>query len=430
MKVEQPTSPGLSTTVLGLVDGSRGTNQNAAIDGLRGLSVALVFFVHLPLWLAPWLAPGVVEHTAVHIMGVGQTGVDIFFALSGYLIYGGLLARRQSYGSFLSRRLQRLYPLYIVTLIVVMFIRTAGTGSLDWMMAGGNPLALLLLNLCMVPNWAGQPPIYGVTWTLTWEWQFYLVMPLIVMALGMRDRSRSFRVAALIGIWGAQATAASFGDRGIIRYAAFGAGSLAAEWIGARNERRARGEEVRSMRLPGIVAAFITTAIVLYGSIAGAPTHRVEEGQIKLDLSWDNSVIHELIFRWAFLIIVPVVLVAAIDEQAGISRFLRNQWLRRLGVVSYSFYLCHYMVTRLSLQVLAKVLVPGEVSNAVAMVIGSVLAITLTMVVTMIAFVFVERPLSLGRDPFITVVPPKLVRRPGWNDFLPGWRRSPSVESA
>lgn len=275
----------------------------------------------------------------------------------------------------------------------------------------------------MVPDWAAQPPIYGVTWTLTWEWQFYLLMPLVVTVFRMRRRRRGYRAAVLTALWSVQAVAASLGDRGIIRYAAFGAGSLAAEWIGARNDRRAAGETVRSVRVAGIVATIVTLGIVVFGSLAGRPTRSVEDGQIKLDLSWTDRAGYEVMFRWAFLLVIPVVVVAAIDEREGISVFLRSRWLRRLGVVSYSFYLCHYMVTRISLEVLAEILVPGEVPNGVAIVVGSILAIALTLLVSLVAFVFIERPLSLGRDPFITVVPPRLVRRPTMGDFLPGWSR-------
>ena len=43
---------------------------------------------------------------------IGHTGVDIFFALSGFLMYGIVLSRRFAPGSYLSRRVQRLYPTF------------------------------------------------------------------------------------------------------------------------------------------------------------------------------------------------------------------------------------------------------------------------------------------------------------------------------
>ena len=89
-----------------------------ALDGLRGLGALLVTAAHLGQWLWPdvsgWLLfPG------------GAVGVDLFFALSGFLITTLLLAefdriRRVRFGTFLWRRVLRLSPTLVVVVATVL----------------------------------------------------------------------------------------------------------------------------------------------------------------------------------------------------------------------------------------------------------------------------------------------------------------------
>ena len=47
--------------------------------------------------------------------GMGHAGVDLFFVLSGYLIYGSVVTRYQPFLPFIGRRLQRIYPAFAAT---------------------------------------------------------------------------------------------------------------------------------------------------------------------------------------------------------------------------------------------------------------------------------------------------------------------------
>ena len=79
----------------------------AAIDGLRAVAVLFVIAYHLH----PAVLPG------------GFVGVDVFFVISGYVVCGSLLRMRSAsfvtlLGSFYTRRLLRIYPALVVTLVV------------------------------------------------------------------------------------------------------------------------------------------------------------------------------------------------------------------------------------------------------------------------------------------------------------------------
>jgi exopolysaccharide production protein ExoZ len=66
------------------------------MEGLRGFAVLLVFLVHYESLLEPWIARDASLLALAHsLLIVGNAGVDLFFLLSGYLIYGSLLTRQQ-----------------------------------------------------------------------------------------------------------------------------------------------------------------------------------------------------------------------------------------------------------------------------------------------------------------------------------------------
>ncbi len=78
------------------------------IDGLRCLAVMPVVFFHL----ASWICPG------------GFVGVDVFFVISGYLIYGGILEDLQkgtfTMASFYHRRIRRIFPAYFAVVFCTL----------------------------------------------------------------------------------------------------------------------------------------------------------------------------------------------------------------------------------------------------------------------------------------------------------------------
>src|SRR5579862_1200809 len=81
------------------------------LDGVRGLAIVLVMLTH-NLVLAGYTP---FDRFVRYLTGLGTTGVDVFFVLSGYLITGILLDTRGSsryFKSFYARRVLRILPLY------------------------------------------------------------------------------------------------------------------------------------------------------------------------------------------------------------------------------------------------------------------------------------------------------------------------------
>src|SRR5580704_13240421 len=93
-------------------DSSVAGPRYAALDGLRGLAILMVLFVH---FIGDATAHTAVERGLVKLANYGIWGVDLFFVLSGFLITGILYDAKSSphyFRDFYVRRTLRIFPLY------------------------------------------------------------------------------------------------------------------------------------------------------------------------------------------------------------------------------------------------------------------------------------------------------------------------------
>ena len=104
---------------------SRGDAGNLrSMEGLRGVAVFLVFLTHYTTQVMPWISVDSVPVSAfAQIREAGRSGVDLFFVLSGYMIYGSLISRASSsYWLFMRRRVQRIYPTFLTVLALYVVL--------------------------------------------------------------------------------------------------------------------------------------------------------------------------------------------------------------------------------------------------------------------------------------------------------------------
>ncbi len=153
-----------------------------SLDGLRALSVAVVLLYHGGF---SW-------------MSGGFFGVEVFFVVSGFLITSLLLDEhdrndRVAFGQFWRRRARRLFPaLYAVLLAVGVWTALAGSAEQQSQFRRDAWWSIFYVNnwgqiLGDVPYFAGEPPLLRHLWSLAVEEQWYLVWPLVFVAL-MRVR--------------------------------------------------------------------------------------------------------------------------------------------------------------------------------------------------------------------------------------------------
>ncbi|TAL61834.1 MAG: acyltransferase [Legionella sp.] len=151
----------------------------ADVDGLRAIAIILVLIYHGGLALFP----------------SGFVGVDVFFVISGFLIttiiHQSLNQNTFSFMEFYNRRLWRLQPVFIALLIVTLIVTLLFYLPDDLIDYGrsSRQTSLFLSNVYFKNTTTGyfspdthQLPLMH-TWSLSIEWQCYLILPLLMFAL-------------------------------------------------------------------------------------------------------------------------------------------------------------------------------------------------------------------------------------------------------
>jgi peptidoglycan/LPS O-acetylase OafA/YrhL len=294
-------------------------SRKPALDGLRALAVLAVMAFH--------------TSPAAH---GGFLGVDVFFVVSGYLITALLLREwvRTSaidLRSFYLRRALRLGPALLLMLVVaVPLVFTTLHASM-----GINPFIAIASVLLYVANWAnvavgaGTGPLTH-TWSLSIEEQFYLIWPIVLVALlGRRRKPPVTGLAIVIAVvviarwicWDAT-------QGGWIYYATTShcdgllLGSLLAVVL---DRRPADAAAPRGSMVAAWVGVAGLAAFMLMSRIDGGATY--EYG--------------------LFAVAICTVLVVqhlALSDSGLLVRILSFRPLVVIGMVSYGLYLYHFPV--------------------------------------------------------------------------------------
>lgn len=157
------------------------------MEGLRGFAVTLVFLVHYISLSGTETWIGDALHT------IGNSGVDLFFVLSGYLIYGSLVRRPQRFASFMARRVERIYPAFAVVFALYLALSIALPQHSRIPAEGWS--SYLLANFMLLPGIFPIEPMITVAWSLSYEMFFYLLAPIVFAATALRERAQMTRVA-------------------------------------------------------------------------------------------------------------------------------------------------------------------------------------------------------------------------------------------
>lgn len=149
-------------------------NYNLAINGLRGLCILMVFIYHV---VNSGIVPAVdlpFYDYFLHFLTTFRYGVEIFFMISGYVIYKSL-KRHTSFKKFILDRFIRIHPTWVPILICLfIFGPILGRGVFETF----DPLVwsgTFLSNLFFLPPIVPFPLAHPAAWSLSYEWFFYLV---------------------------------------------------------------------------------------------------------------------------------------------------------------------------------------------------------------------------------------------------------------
>ena len=331
------------------------------LDALRGIAALTVLVFHYTT-----RHDNLYGHPArVPDFKLGEYGVQLFFMISGFVIFMTLQRTRSSL-DFLVSRASRLYTVYWAAVLVTFAVTTTfGLPGLRgyWWEA--------LLNLTMVQRLFGVPHIDDVYWTLTVELAFYALMWLLFVTKQL-ERVELFgtlwlSLMALCGV----------------------------------------AERVWGVALPGPVANFL---LLEHGNLffAGILFYRLYRGttsRYTLPLLALCLAVQPLVATPVAGVIVAVFFVLFSLFLRGWLRFLVQPPLLFLGAISYSLYVLHQNIG----YVVMRELYALEVTLPSWVVLGTPLLLSLGL--ASIFTFFIDRPAL------------RFIRRQ-YREHLPGQRRS------
>lgn len=157
-----------------------GKPRQVWLDWLRGISILLVLSTHYQF---DWDQAGLFMPVAAFNMRVGWSGVDFFFAISGFLIGNLLLGEIMRFGTldstrFYLRRAARIWPLYYLTCLAYL-----GLAPFLLEQDRAESAMALLPSLAHLQNYFGLARGMAHFWSLAVEEHFYLLLPLLMTLL-------------------------------------------------------------------------------------------------------------------------------------------------------------------------------------------------------------------------------------------------------
>jgi peptidoglycan/LPS O-acetylase OafA/YrhL len=345
----------------------------AALDGLRAVSVLLVLALHASYG---------------NFRG-GFLGVDIFFALSGYLITANLITDVQGNGrvgirSFYIRRFRRLAPALLAALVLTRILWTLTSSQTSF---GSAAVPVLFY----YANWkeAIEGPIalgaLAHTWSLSIEEQFYFFWPVVISLLRSPRNARSFK--------GVTITAVLVGALVVSRFMLHETGSVLARY----ESTLARVDEL-------LVGAFCALLQQACGGQIKAFHTRIATYLawlaliVLLGLTAISRASAPWLYRGGFTLMAALAMVIILhlihNPSSLLTRALSARPLVEIGRRSYGIYVYHLPLF-LALEPLR---VAHSYSNFALVALGR---IAVTFVIAWISFRWLELPLRGGRSPIV-----------------------------
>ncbi|MGW6060725.1 acyltransferase family protein [Streptomyces sp. NPDC055189] len=362
-----------------------------SVDHLRAYAAVLVLLCHGTQMISPFLretpnsAPRgwlYTENPLGTLVLEGHTGVALFMVLSGFIFTIGTLGKDVHYGRFLGNRVLRIFPLYIALIVL-------GVGAYKQ----GADLLAVVQSLAGLGNLPGSLDLGAVSkmwWAIAVELQFYLLFPLFSRMLSKHGPTALFKLLAAIAVIRTLVWASATGSinvNSMLYYSLAGRidqfllGMVAA-WFFVHHRERFRG-----LAKVALATTLITGAVWAFNQ-----THSFQEGHATR-LLWVDV-------EGALWSLVVLTYVATISSTGLVSR-----GIAKVGEMSFSVYLLHYMIItalisrRWWIELTGRPVVDAFITAAAAV-------LPLTLAAAVVTFHGIERPFLRWRRAYLIPDPP------------------------
>jgi peptidoglycan/LPS O-acetylase OafA/YrhL len=347
------------------------------IDGFRFFAIGTVLLYHLNTHLkrvySPQVEAGYLEGWLDNLVSRGSVGVDVFFAISGFILALPFARQRLFHAvsvdlkSYYLRRLTRLEPPYVISLIIFLLVHVMILHE-QWPDIFPNFFASLFYVHNLVYNeWSKINP---VAWSLEVEVQFYLLAPLLATLFGIRNPvwRRSLLVVIVVV--------------SLVHY------NLNYAWLETWHLRKSLFMHLHQFLIGFLFADFyltdwsesLKTKSVWYDAVGLLALAAL------LMFNTPFVIYHDLIFGLALF-----VAFMALFKGRLMNAFFSNTWIVIIGGMCYSIYLLHYALIAF-LADKTKSLFVTDWGYSINFGIQSLVVIPVVLVVSAFYFAMVERP--------------------------------------
>jgi len=358
------------------------------IQALRAVAVLLVVIFH------------------THLAGAqgGFIGVDVFFVISGFVITGVLLQERArtqhtSLLDFYARRIRRIVPATTITLIIILlatyhwstpFAGNRVAGDAKWVAAFLGNIHFAIVDSANV----GHPYLASTVkpyWSLSVEEQFYVVWPLVFMAIMTLAPRRFQRVALVAGLlllivysflWSIRET----NQNQIWAYLS----TFTRAWELCVGALLAVVVPLLRRNAPRLGLLLSVIGCIILGFV----TWVYERGA--LAMFWPG---------WRAAIPVAatglIIVGGTLREREGFGRLINASFVQWLGAISFSLYLVHFPILLLAEQQNHHFFLSG---------LSNIGIVALSVVLASLSYTFIEQPFQRW----------KLLKEMRWLTFFTG----------
>jgi len=273
-----------------------------SLTGIRGVAALWVVMCHYSLHFKEY--PLLFRH----LMGNGWIAVDMFFILSGFImcyVHPNGAQNIKEYFNFLKKRLARIWPVHMVTVVFAMLI----IGPAGWGYAPSTWEHIRTF-LMMHSWWNYTHPIWnGPNWSLSAEWGAYLFFPLLFLLTKLSTKNAFITLGV-----------------GLASYVLINA-------------------ILANTNMQVVVESGLLRSIPCFAF--GVLIYRLKEYAPNPDLAAIGVMLIALLSpnsHWAWLSI-PLLAILIWGAQKGVSgHILASRPIVFLGEISFSLYMTHYLV--------------------------------------------------------------------------------------
>jgi peptidoglycan/LPS O-acetylase OafA/YrhL len=351
------------------------------LDGLRFLAALGV------LWIHTWTIHGnprfyVGRIDLADFLAIGVNGVELFFVISGFCMYY-FYANKPGFSyhdfyRFLVKRWFRLSPaFYVVTLVYILVGKYIY--HYDISIVGNMVHSLFYFNYIL-----GQYQTASHFWTLTVEWQFYILIPFVLIyqqRIGfIKTFSIIFGAVVLCGVLCVvifKQSSDYFAGTLLLRGVEFGFGVLVARMLNSPKTYFSKR-----------VLWFILFLIITY-----AGRTLISKKALDLSVNYYN------LFKLAGFTLMGAgfagIVYLSLTSTRRLKAFLSNRLFRSLGRISYSFYLLHALIFPVVAHVVMQHL--PSLKGIAAPMFSTLISVVILYPLSLLSYHLLEKPfLSIG----------------------------------